>query len=168
LALIYANDAIHLAGTFCALVDGNCPNLNISVHTSADQQRMTALETAKTVVVFITQQFIQSEGHMNELHMVMNRQRSESTDILYLIKAGPLYGRPFFPRILKYDLVTSDDVWTEFEATHRQDKKEVEKKTVFNKISRIGNASTFFIRYSEYFAMVKASDDVLDFLFNKR
>ncbi|KAH3853277.1 uncharacterized protein LOC127875226 [Dreissena polymorpha] len=168
LALIYANDAIHLAGTFCALVDGLCPNLNISVHTSADQQRMTALETAKTVVIFITQQFIQSEGHMAELHMVMNRQRSESTDILYLIKAGPLHGRPFFPRILKYDLVSSDDVWTELEAAQGKDKKGVEKKTVSNKISRIGNASTFFIRYSEYFAMVKASDDVLDFLFNKR
>ncbi|WAR19248.1 hypothetical protein MAR_001086 [Mya arenaria] len=163
IAIIYANDTVNLVGTFCSVIDKLYPGLNISLHTAVEQTRLSALDKAKCIVLFISQQFLQSDAHMQELHLVLNRQRSLENDIIYLIKAGPLHGRPFFPRILKYDLVLSDDVWADFQKSCFPDTKP-DKKVVYCKKSRFGHAHTFRSQYKDFFAVLKAVYDVLEFL----
>lgn len=158
---------MHLAGAFCSFIDRLYPGLNISVHTEADQKRFVALETAKRVVIFISEKFISSEQHVQELHWSINRQRSSDENILYLILASDVTSRPFFPRILPYNIVCSDSVWKEFQNLHLNGSR-LERKTVFSKYgSRLGHASTFFCLPSEYFAMEKAVNDVLESLIHK-
>lgn len=167
IAIVYNNDSTGLVGTFCHLIDNLYPGLNMSLMTVVDQARLSALDTARYIVLFISQQFLQSEGHMQELHLALNRQRSSKTDILYLIKTGPLRGRPFFPRVLKYDLVLSDPVWEKFDHQCFDGKKH-EKKVVFSKVSRMGHSHTFTTHYREYFAITKAVYDVVEYLENPK
>lgn len=166
IAVSYANDSTHLAGSFCIMMDRLYPNFNISVHSHADQKRYTDLDTARKIVIFVSKDFLCNDQHMQELHLALNRQRTLAQNILYLIQTTPLSGRPFFPRILPYNVSCIDNVWKEFEKdflgwNHDTD---ITKVTVFGKKRRLEHASTFFCRRAEYFALTKAVDDVLESL----
>lgn len=160
IALSYASDSTHLAGAFFTILDGMYPNLNINVHSTTDQSRFMALDSAKKIVIFVSQDFLKNDHHMQELHLALNRQRSCKQGILYLIQTTKLDGRPFFPRILHYDVACNDSVWSEFESAFPR-KETKNKKLLFSKIARLSHLRQFICHYYEYFAMVKAAQDVL-------
>lgn len=169
-AVSYANDAMHLAGSFCMLMDRFYPNLNISVHSHANQRRYSALDTARKIVIFVSKEFLGNEQHMQELHLALSRQRPLSENILYLVKTTRLSGRPFFPRILPYNVACTDSVWKDLEKTVLKGNHDPDslKVTVFGKKSRLEHASTFFCSNAEYFAVTKAVEDVLESVLTQR
>ncbi|XP_060564379.1 uncharacterized protein LOC132723632 [Ruditapes philippinarum] len=115
IAVSYANDATNLAGAFCVMLDKKYPNLNMSVYSHGDQQRYNSLDTAKKIVLFISNDFLRNEHHMQELHLALSRQRPLVTNVLYLVQATGITGRPFFPRILPYNISVTDIVWSDLE-----------------------------------------------------
>ncbi|XP_053381055.1 uncharacterized protein LOC123529545 [Mercenaria mercenaria] len=126
--------------------------------------------TARKIVIFVSQDFLRNENHMQELHLALNRQRPLMENVLYLILTTPLTGRPFFPRILPYNVSCTDTIWKELEKdfigkTHDHD---VTKVAVFGKRRILEHATTFFCRRAEYFAMTKAVDDVLESFLKQR
>jgi len=168
IAIIYAKDSTHLAGTFCSIVDQHYPGLNIDVHTWAEQSRFVALESAHRIVIFVSEEFLTSEQHMQELHLSLNRQRSSSRNVLYLIQTTELTSRPFFPRLLPYDVVCSDPVWTELQTKHMGGLK-IERRVFHCKGgNRLGHANTFFCFPRVQFAIEKCTDDILESLIYNR
>lgn len=168
IAIVYATDSTHLAGTFCGIVDKLYPGLNISVHTVAEPHRFTALDTAHRIVIFVSENLLSSEQHLQELHLALNRQRSSEKNILYLIQTNDLTSRPFFPRVLPYNIVCSDSIWKEYQLKFLNGAKLEKRATFMKNGSRLEHASTFFLHHGEYFAMEKAADDVLESLIFKK
>ncbi|KAL4237274.1 hypothetical protein ACF0H5_001993 [Mactra antiquata] len=167
IAISYTGDSIHLVGTFIHMLNGLYPNLNISTHSALDQSRFTALDTAKKIVVFVSRDFVKNEHHMQELHLAVNRQRSSKQHILYLIKTTVLDETPFFTRILPYNVVSTDGVWQEFQSTFPK-KKTKSMKMSYAKEMILEHSRQFLCHYYEYFAMVKAVEDVLESILHEK
>ena len=168
IALIYASDSTHLAGTFCALIDDLYPDLNIDVRTVAEQSRYKALESAHRIVIFISEKFLTSKLHVLELHSALNRQRSSTKNILYLIQSTTLTSRPFFPRLLPYNIVCSDPIWTDLETEHLDGMPVIRWTVISKKGVRLEHARKFKCYPREHFAMEKAADDILEnLIYNK-
>ena len=162
-AVSYANDATNLAGSFCTMLEKKYPNLNMSVHTHGEQERYNALDTAKKIVIFISNDFLGNKQHMQELHLALSRQRPSMENILYLVQVTKLSNRPFFPRILPYNVSVTDDVWTDFAKKMSLDAG-ASKVSVFGKRRILEHTSRFYCSHAEYFALTKAVDDVVESL----
>ena len=126
---------------------------------------MEALDTASVMVMFISREFLLTDSQMHELHLALTRQRLCEKKIIYLIKTTPLKTvHPFFPRILRYDISMTDSVWEKFEKEFLKGRSQIDnrKMVTVGRSHKVGVARFFSCKFSEYFALTKASDDVLE------
>ncbi|GFN81164.1 collagen alpha-6(vi) chain [Plakobranchus ocellatus] len=86
-AFVYAQDCLKLAAILSVLLRKNAPDLVCQMVAENPSHRRALLETARMVVVIVSDQLVTSQPLVEELHSVLCRQRNIKDDtVVYLMQ----------------------------------------------------------------------------------
>lgn len=75
--------------------------------------KLQLLDSADMVVVFVSDEYMSSAQHRQELHIALCRQRTtKDHPVLYLIQANHVKPQPVYPHLLHYSINLGDRLWT--------------------------------------------------------
>ncbi|GFS26505.1 collagen alpha-6(VI) chain [Elysia marginata] len=116
-AFVYAQDCLKLAAILSVLLRQHAPGLICQMVSDSTCQRRELLESARMVVVIVSDQLVGTQPLLEELHTVLCRQRSTADDtVVYLMQSGHTEVSPFYLHALPYRVSLDDEnLWRRLE-----------------------------------------------------
>ncbi|XP_005097644.2 uncharacterized protein LOC101860892 [Aplysia californica] len=112
----FAEDCSKLAAIMCAVMKQRAPGLTCHLRPSNPTQRWGQLQSADLVVMFVSDLFISSLALLEELYMVLWRQRLEDQrTIAYFVQCDHGASTPFHLQALPFSVSLEDNLWRRLE-----------------------------------------------------
>lgn len=85
----YATDGLKLAACLSQIIHDDFPNIKTSLLTFNQAEIRKEIDNADIIVIFVSDEFLQAQHHVEELHIALCRQRTitEST-VVYLVQVS--------------------------------------------------------------------------------
>ncbi|XP_033734725.1 uncharacterized protein LOC117323550 [Pecten maximus] len=160
-AIGFAGDATYCAMVMNHVLDEVHPGLKIKFLWERNKSLLQDLDTAHVIVLFLSEEFVNSEEHMENLHIALCRQRAlKGRRVVHFVQTMDLPSEHSFLKLLPIAANFKDKIWYDFVKQKGADTAHKLRKYVISRIPDI--SGTFSCAYADYLAMVKVGDDVMD------
>ncbi|KAK3763175.1 hypothetical protein RRG08_035857 [Elysia crispata] len=158
-AFVYAQDCLKLAAILSVLLRQHAPGLVCQMFSESASQRRALLESARMVVVIVSDQLVATQPLLEEMHSVLCRQRSNSDDtVVYLIQSGHTEVNPFYLHALPFRVSLDDEnLWRRLEraASNKNPRYAVDLK---------GMQGTYRCTAAQNLALSAAAHDIISLI----
>ncbi|XP_069116423.1 uncharacterized protein [Argopecten irradians] len=160
-AIGFAGDATYCAMVMNHVLDEVQPGLKIKFLWEKNKTLLQDLDTARVIVLFLSEEFVNSEQHMENLHIALCRQRVlKGRRVVHFVQTMDLPNEHSFLKLLPMAANFTDKIWDDFVKQKGSDVPHKLRKYVTSRLPDI--SGTFSCAYADYFAMVKVGDDVME------
>ncbi|XP_076442860.1 uncharacterized protein LOC143281529 [Babylonia areolata] len=160
-ALSFTNDCLNQASVLSHLLKKQQGGASLTVEMLASQgvQGSKLLDTADMVVVFLSDEYMESAQHRTELHIALCRQRTtKDRPVIYLIEAHHVKTSPVYPRLLPHSIGLRDKHWP----TLARNARKLKSKLTFKVQVAGGMTMHVYCTGQEYMALSTTAMDVAD------
>ena len=85
----YVHDGLKFAAILSELLNDASPNIKTTLLSGSAAAARREIDSCDLVVIFVTDEYLKSELHMQELHMALCRQRTEKeSTVVYLVQVS--------------------------------------------------------------------------------
>ncbi|OWF43843.1 uncharacterized protein LOC110459200 [Mizuhopecten yessoensis] len=160
-AIGFAGDATYCAMVLNHVLDNLHPELKVRFLWERNKSLLQDIDTARAIVLFLSEEFVSSEEHMQNLHLALCRQRLlKGRRVVHFVQTMDLPGEHSFLKLLPMAANFKDRIWYDYVKNRGGDKADKMRKYVISKV--VDMSGTFSCSYNDYLAMVKVADDVMD------
>ncbi|XP_012942474.1 uncharacterized protein LOC101852264 [Aplysia californica] len=157
----YVHDGLKCAAILSELLKMEAPNVSTTLLSGSEAAARREIDSSDIVVAFVSDEYLQSPLHMQELHMALCKQRAlKDSTVLYLVKGDHSSPRPFYPHLLPFNVSLSDRHWV------RQGKR-LTNQTFKFLVYCEGMQGTYMCSSAQYLALQQAKEDILELLMSK-
>lgn len=162
IVISHAHDSLYCSVFLGKLLKKHIPGIDINYVSDDIHNRMHFLDTAQKIIIFLSNDFVRSAQHMEELHIALVRQRSsKGKRIVHIIQTTDLPDKPMFLNLLPCVVSLKDAFWDKFCKKYiSQQGPAAQRKHIMSKRSDF--PGTFSCSLTDYQAFVAASYDVVE------
>ena len=157
IAISVSRDKVYCAVFLANFIRAKLPQSKICFLVDENPTGLQELEAADSIIILLSQDYLESATHKNELHLAILKQRANmDKKVLYVCMTGELHECPMFVKLLHYDVHLTDPVWSEFKSKGLFPTR----KVMLSKLKSF--EGSFSYDPYEYAALTKLLDDVIE------
>ena len=108
----FSFQSLKFAAVFKVKMESVLPGAKCTFLSEHRSQRLQLLNSAKYIVIFVSDEYAQSPQQMEELHLALIRQRDEADrKRVYLVQCEKSVDEPLYLQFLSYSACLDDNLW---------------------------------------------------------